>query len=71
MNKHRGSNFNDYLKERGLLKEVLTLARKRWEVLCSEVPLETENTTEVSSNPPKRSNNLLDRLRHRINHLFS
>ena len=71
MNKHRGSSFDDYLKKRGLSEEVSTLAQKQWETLRAEVPLETENTTEVSDNPPKRTNNLWFRLRHRISHLFS
>jgi len=71
MNKYRGSNFDDYLKERGMSKEVSTLARKRWETLRTEVAPETENSTEVSDDRPKRTNNFLRWLRHRISHLFS
>ncbi len=72
MNKHRGSNFNDYLKERGISEEVSTLAQKRWDTLRAETTsLETENTTEAPDNPPKCTNRILHWLRHRINHLFS
>lgn len=71
MNKHRGSNFKDYLKEKGISEEVSTLAQKRWDTLRAEVPLETENAIEAPNNPLKRINRLLHRLRHRINHLFS
>lgn len=71
MNKHRGSNFDDYLKEKGLSKEVSTLAQKRWETLRSEVTSETNDTPEVLNNPPRRANGFWHRLQHRITHLFS
>ena len=71
MNKHRGSNFDDYLKERGMSKEVSALAQKRWEVLRTEVSVEPENDTEVPDSPPRYIHRLLHRLRHRITHLFS
>ncbi|MCY3550428.1 MAG: hypothetical protein OXN27_17225 [Candidatus Poribacteria bacterium] len=71
MNKYRGSSFDDYLKERGMSEEVSTLARKRWETLRTEDTPETENSTEVSDDQPKRTNTFLRRLRHRISHLFS
>ena len=32
MSKYRGSNFEDYLKEKGISEEVSTRAKKRWEV---------------------------------------
>ena len=71
MNTHRGSNFDDYLKEKGISEEVSTLAQKRWETLRAEASLETENTAEVPDNLPKRINRFLHRLQHHINHLFS
>lgn len=70
MNKHRGSNFDDYLKERGISEEASTLAQKRWEALRAEVSLEPEKTTEVADNSPKHINRLLHRLKYRIRHLF-
>ena len=33
MNKHHGSNFEDYLKEKNIFDEVSASARKRWEDL--------------------------------------
>ena len=71
MNKHRGSNFEDYLKKRGISEEVSTLAQERWEVLCSEAPDELKNTAEVSDNSSKPINRLLHRLRYLMSHLFS
>lgn len=71
MNKHRGSNFEDYLKERGISEEVSTLAQERWEALRSEAPDEVKNTAEVSDNSHKPINRLLHQLRHLMSHLFS
>ncbi len=71
MNKNRGSNFDDYLKERGISEEISTLAQKRWETLRTEVSLDPENDTEVPDNPQGYINRFLHRLRHRITHLFS
>ena len=71
MNKHRGSNFKDYLKERGISEEVSALAQERWEVLRSEVSDEEKNTAEVSDNSSKPINKLLHRLRDFTSHLFS
>ena len=71
MNKHRGSNFDDYLKERGMSEEVSTLAKKRWETLRTEGALETETEAKIPNNPPRYIHRLLHRLRHRITHLFS
>lgn len=58
MSKYRGSNFNDYLKERSISEEVSALAEKRWEVLCTEVSLAPEDTTEALDDSPSpiRSN---------------
>ena len=71
MNKHRGSNFDDYLKEKGISKEVSTLAQKRWEASRAEATSETDDTAEVLNNPPRRANGFWHRLQNRINHLFS
>ena len=64
MSKYRGSNFEDYLKEKGISEEVSTRAKKRWEVLRAE------DTTE-SPDPPKQNNGFFHRLRRSLNHLFS
>ena len=65
MSKYRGSNFEDYLKEKGISEEVSTRAKKRWEVLRAE------DTTESPGNPPKQNNGFFHRLRRSLNHLFS
>lgn len=71
MNKHRGSSFDDYLKERGISEEVSTLAQEQWETLRSETPSETESSTEIPDSSPSYIKRLLLRLRHIFNHLFS
>ena len=69
--KHRGTNFDDYLKERGISEEVSALAKQRWEVLRAETSNGQEKTTDVPDSPPSHFKRLLHRLRHHINHLFS
>lgn len=54
MNKYRGRNFEDYLKEKGISEEVSTRARKRWEALCAEVSVVPEDTTKSPSDPPQQ-----------------
>ncbi len=71
MNKHLGTNFDDYLKEKGLSEDVSELAKQRWEVLQAETTDTAESNTNVPDNPPRHFKRLLHRLRHHINHLFS
>jgi hypothetical protein len=71
MNKHRGTNFDDYLKEREISEEVSALAKQRWEVLRAETSNGQGKTTDVPDSPPSHFKRLLHRLRHHINHLFS
>ena len=71
MNKHRGSNFEDYLKERGISEEVSALAKERWKVLHPEAPDEVKNSAEVSDNSHKPISRFLHQLRHLVSHLFS
>ena len=47
MNKHRGTNFDDYLKEKGILEETSALAKQRWEILRAETLDALENTTDI------------------------
>lgn len=51
MNKYRGNNFEDYLKEKGISEAVSTRAKKRWEVLRAEVSVVPEDTTKSPSDP--------------------
>ena len=71
MNKHRGSRFDDYLKERGISEDVSKLAQERWEVLSTETPNELEDTAKASDTPPSHIKRFFHRLRHIFNHLFS
>ncbi len=71
MNKYRGSNFEDYLKEKGISEAVSTRSKKRWEALRAEVSVAPEDTTKSPSDPPQQRNGFLHRLRRGVNHLFS
>ena len=71
MNKYRGSNFEDYLREKGISEEVATRAKRRWEVLRTNASVELESRTESSSDPSKQNNGFFYRIRCGINHLFS
>lgn len=66
MSKHRGSNFKDYLKEKGISEEVSARAKKRWEVLRAEASVAPD-----PSDPLKQNNGFFHRLRRSVNHLFS
>ena len=51
MNKHHGSKFEDYLKEKGAFEEVSALTQKRWEELQTEKPSNPPGDIEASSGP--------------------
>ena len=71
MNKHRGSNFEDYLKEKGISEEVSARAKKRWEALRTEASVVPKDTTQSPGDPPQQHNGFFHRLRRGVNHLFS
>ena len=54
MNKYRGRNFEDYLKEKGISEEVSTRAKKRWEALRAEASVVPEDTTKPPGDPPQQ-----------------
>ena len=64
MNKHHGSDFDDYLKEKGMFEEVSELAQKEWEALQAEVPDDIETLPEDS---PGRFVRFFQWIRHAIN----
>ena len=64
MNKHHGSKFDTYLKEKGTFEEVKRLAQKRWEELQTEQP---DNTSEITKDSPSRLVRFFQRLRHAMN----
>lgn len=71
MNKNRGSNFDDYLKEKGITEEVSVLAKEQWKTLQAETSSKSESCAVASHTSPGYINRLLLRLRHIFNHLFS
>ena len=56
MNKYRGSDFEDYLKEKGISEEISARAKKRWKALRAEVSVVPEDTTNPPSDPPQQHN---------------
>ena len=51
MNKHHGSKFDDYLKEKGRFEKISALVQKRWEELKADEPSETSEIIEKSPGP--------------------
>ncbi len=68
MNKHHGSKFEDYLKEKGTFEEVEALTQKRWEELQTQKSSDTSENIEAS---PGRIHRFFQWLRHAINQLIS
>ena len=64
MNKHHGSKFEEYLKEKGKSEEISALAQKRWEELQAEEPTDT---SEIIEEPPGRIAKFFQWLRHAMN----
>ena len=49
MNKHHGSKFDTYLKEKGTFEEVKAFTQKRWKGLQTEEP---ESASEITKDSP-------------------
>ena len=64
MNKHYGSEFDTYLKEKGTFEEVKGLAQKRWEELQTEEP---EDNSEITEDSPSLLIRFFQWLRHAMN----
>ena len=62
MNKHHGSSFEDYLKEKKIFDEVSASARKRWD----ELQTEQLDETETFEDSPGR----IDRFSRWMRHVF-
>ena len=60
MNKHHGSSFEDYLKEKKIFDEVSASARKRWE----ELQTEQLDETETFEDSPRRIDRFFRWMRH-------
>lgn len=71
MNKYRGGNFEDYLKEKGISEEVSARAKKRWKALRAEASVIPEDTTKPPDDPSQQRNGFFHGLRRGVNHLFS
>ena len=63
MNKHHGSKFDEYLKEKGRFEEISALAQKRWEELQAE---KLSDTFEIIEESPGRITRFFRWLRHAI-----
>ena len=63
MNKHHGSKFEEYLKEKGRFEEIAGLAQKRWEELQAD---ESSDTSEIIEESPGPITRFFRWLRHPI-----
>jgi len=64
MNKHHGSKFDTYLKEKGTFEEVKASTQKRWKEVQTE---DTENGSEITENSPSPLIRFFQWLRHAMN----
>ena len=64
---HRGSDFDDFLKDEGIFEEVKELAQKELEVSHPENPLESDNTYNLPEDSSGRLIRFFQWLRHAIN----
>lgn len=64
MNKHYGSKFDTYLKEKGTFEEVKASTQKRWKELQTEEP---ENGSEITEDSPSPLIRFFQWLRHAMN----
>ncbi len=63
MNKHHGSKFETYLKEKGTFEEVNGIAQKRWE----ELQTEDRENVEITEDSPGYLVRFFQWLRHAFN----
>ena len=64
MNKHHGSKFDTYLKEKGTFEEVKASTQKRWKELQTE---DRENGSEITEDSPSPLIQFFGWLRHTLN----
>ena len=64
MNKHHGSKFDTYLKEKGTFEEVKASTQKRWKELQTE---DRENGSEITEDSPSPLIQFFRWLRHTLN----
>ena len=63
MNKHHGSKFDTYLKEKGTFEEISEQAEKRWDKLQTEI---SENASDITEDSPGFISRLFQQLRHAV-----
>ncbi len=66
MNKHRGRDVDEYLKERGIFEEVEALTQKELEALRAEEPLKPGEAYEITEDSPSRLVRFFQWIRHAI-----
>ena len=64
MNKHRGQDIDEYLKERGIFEEVDALTQKELAALRSDEPLKSGDAYEITEDLPNRITRFFQWLRH-------
>ena len=67
MNKHRGRNVDEYLKERGIFEEVEALTQKELKALRAEKSLKPGEAYKITEEPPGHLTRFFQWLRHAFN----
>ena len=67
MNKHRGRDVDEYLKERGILEDVEALTQKELVTLRADEPLKPGDAYKITEEPPGPIIRFFQWLRHAMN----
>ena len=66
MNKHRGRDVDEYLKERGIFEDVDALTQKELATLRADEPLKPGEAYKIAEEPPEHLARFFRWLRHAI-----
>ena len=71
MNKHRGRDVDEYLKERGIFEDVEALTQKELATLRTDEPLKPRDAYRITEETPGHLTKFFQWLRHAFSYLFS
>lgn len=67
MNKHRGRDVDEYLKERGIFEDVDALTQKELATLRADESLKPGEAYKIAEEPPGHLTRFFHWLRHALN----
>ena len=71
MNKYRGRDVDEYLKDRSIFEEVEALTQKELATLRADEPLKPGDAYKITEEPPGHFTRFFHWLRHAIAHFVS